>query len=63
VYIYGIWPFGLKAGEVRVMAMAALPIKFSRISVASRMLASLKTWRKRNEGRVISSVRTGAAET
>jgi hypothetical protein len=49
VYLDGIWPSGLNAEEVRVMAMAALPARWSRIQVASRMPASLKTCRERNQ--------------
>jgi hypothetical protein len=52
----------LKAGEVKVMAMAALPGRFSRITVASRAPVSLRIRRKQNQGAAISFVRTGVLE-
>src|SRR5262249_55120 len=56
VYLEGIWPFCLNAGEFRVVAMAALPHKVSR-TIAKRMIANPQ-FRRRDKAYFIF-VRTG----
>jgi hypothetical protein len=58
VYFGGIWPSCSKAGEVRVMAITAVPDKLRENSVAIRRPTSLESRHKRSERDGIASIRT-----